>query len=275
MKKFFLLILLSAFLLSCNIFKKTENQLDYLKDIEQVALETSVKNSRSTIQPGDQLEIFFLAPDMDVVAPFNQSYSASAISAAAANPNRSLTSDITTGTGAGAGPSYVVDSDGFIQVNILGKIQTAGKNTEELRDELTEMITRYVKKPTVYVRYKNYRVSVMGEVNRPNTYQIPEGKITVLEALALAGDLTMYGKRDNVLVLRNVDGQIVNYRVDLNSANFINSPAYYLKQNDVVYVQPNTTREKTSRLDPNTNTYIAIGSIAISLASVLILLFRK
>lgn len=247
--------------------KTKQAEINYLKDIEQIAVETSVKNNRSTIQPADQLEIFVTARDMDVAAPFNQTFQSSTVSnSVPGGPQVTTSSQV---------PTYRVDSDGNINMNVLGKINTSGMNLEELRDELQNRLRRYIKDPVVSVKNINYKITVMGEVNKPDTYTIPDGNITILSALGLAGDLTMYGKRDNVLVVRNIDGEIIKQRVDLTSANFMNSPVYYLKQNDVVYVEANETKAKTSRLDPNTGTYIAIGGVVVSLASVLILLLRN
>lgn len=266
---------LAAFIILLGVSScKTQNpEYNYLKDIESIAVETSVKNSRSTIQPGDQLEIFVMAKDMDVTVPFNQSYSSSTTVSSAQRQGRATNGELSS-SGA-SGPVYLVDTDGFIHMNVIGKVSTAGLNLEELRDELQQVLSRYIKNPVVSVKNVNFKITVMGEVNKPDTYVIPDGKITILSALGLAGDLTMYGVRNNVLVVRNVDGEILKQRIDLTSANFINSPVYYLKQNDVVYVEANETKQKTSRLDPNTGTYIAIGGVVISLASVLILLFRK
>ncbi len=259
-----------AFASTCALFScaTQKSEINYMKDIEQIAVETSVKNSRTTIQSSDQLEIFVTARDMDVAAPFNQSFSSS-------TNTGTETKAISNGNASPQAPTYTVDSDGNINMNVLGKINTTGLNIEDLRDDLQNRLTRYIKNPIVNVKHANYKITVMGEVNKPDTYSVPDGKITILSALGLAGDLTMYGKRDNVLVVRNVDGEIMKQRIDLTSANFINSPVYYLRQNDVVYVEANETRAKTSRLDPNTGTYIAIGGIVVSLASVLILLIRN
>jgi len=115
----------------------------------------------------------------------------------------------------------------------------------------------------------------LGEVTKPGTYVIPDGNTTLLSALGLAGDLTPYGVRNNILIVRNNDGQINKERVDLTSANFINSPYYYLKQNDVVYVQPNSNREKASRVDPNTGLYISVASVIASITVGILALIKN
>lgn len=255
-----MLILMTVF--AC----KPRAELNYLKDIEQVAVETSLKNSRSTIQPGDQLIITVTARDMDVVRPFNQAYSSSANVVQYSSPSSNSQQQVMPV----AGPTYIVDTDGNISFPVIGKISTAGLNQEEFRDKIRGMLTRYIKDPVVDLKITNYKVTVLGEVTRPGTYVIPDGNVTVLSALGLAGDLTMYGVRQNVLVVRNIDGEISKQRIDLTSANFINSPVYYLKQNDVVYVESNETKQKTARLDPNTGIYISVASIVIGLLALLI-----
>ena len=113
---------------------------------------------------------------------------------------------------------------------------------------------------------------ILGEVNRPGTYNIPEAETTLLGALGMAGDLTIYGNRNDILVLRNSDGTISKERIDLTKADFINSPFFYLKQNDVVIVSPNETKQKVSRLDPNAGIYISVASIVVT---ILALIFKN
>ena len=252
------------FLSSCSSKKK----LDYLQNIESVALEASIKNAKSTIQPNDQLVIMVTAKDMDVVKPFNQNFSSGQIlqySLPSNNaPDQSQTSV--------SGPTYVVDSQGNIEFPVIGKINTENKTTEELRDILKKEISKYVLNPQVSVRNTNYKITVLGEVNRPGTYNIPEAQTTVLEVLGLAGDLTIYGNREGILVLRNIDGTMTKERINLTKADFINSPNFYLKQNDVIIVSPNETKQKTSRLDPNAGIYISVASIVVT---ILALIFKN
>ena len=265
-KKSFIIIFsfVLFFLSSCTSKKK----LDYLQNIESVALEASMKNAKSTIQPNDQLVIMVTAKDMDVVKPFNQNFSSGQIlqySLPSNNaPDQSQTSV--------SGPTYVVDSQGNIEFPVIGKINTENKTTEELRDILKKEISKYVLNPQVSVRNTNYKITVLGEVNRPGTYNIPDAQTTLLEVLGLAGDLSIYGNREDILVLRNIDGTMTKERIDLTKADFINSPYFYLKQNDVIIVSPNETKQKTSRLDPNTGIYISVASIVVT---ILALIFKN
>jgi polysaccharide export outer membrane protein len=267
MKKniFILLInLVFIFLNSCTSQKK----LDYLQNIENVALETSIKNAKSTIQPNDQLVILVTAKDMDVVKPFNQNFSSGQILQYSTASNNMPTQNQTSTSG----PTYMVDSQGNIEFPVIGKVNTENKTTEELRDILKKEISKYVVNPQVSVKNTNYKITVLGEVNRPGTYNIPEAQTTVLEVLGLAGDLTIYGNREGILVLRNIDGTMTKERIDLTKADFINSPYFYLKQNDVIIVSPNETKQKTSRLDPNAGIYISVASIVVT---ILALIFKN
>ncbi len=248
---------LSILLFSCG----AKQEINYMKDIENVALDNSIKNSRTTLQPGDQIIITVSAKDMDVVKPFNQVYSsASTITQYSQPSSNNLPQQIPV-----SGPTYSVDTDYNIVFPQIGKISVKDENIETLKVKLTNLIKEYVKDPIVDAKLINFRISVLGEVARPGTYVVPDGNTTLLSALGLAGDLTTYGVRTNVLVVRNVDGQFTKERIDLTSAQFINSPYYYLKQNDIIYVQPNANREKAARVDPNTGLYISVASVIASL----------
>ena len=267
MKKniFILLInLVFIFLNSCTSQKK----LDYLQNIENVALQASMKNAKSTIQPNDQLVILVTAKDMDVVKPFNQNFSSGQILQYSTASNNMPTQNQTSTSG----PTYIVDTQGNIDFPVIGKINTENKTTEELRDVLKKEISKYVLNPQVSVKNTNYKITVLGEVNRPGTYNIPEAQTTVLEVLGLAGDLTIYGNREDILVVRNIDGIMSKERIDLTKADFINSPFFYLKQNDVIIVSPNETKQKSSRLDPNAGIYISVASIVVT---ILALIFKN
>lgn len=258
--------------LSLAIFSCTPRQeINYMQDIENIALDNSIKNSRSTLQPGDRLIITVTAKDMDVVAPFNQNYSSSTtITQYSVPSSNNLPQQQPI-----SGPTYLVDTNGNITFPQIGEVSTTDENIETLKVKLTNLISEYVKSPVVEVKLTNFKVSVLGEVTKPGTYVIPDGNTSLLQALGLAGDLTVFGVRQNVLVIRNIDGQITKERIDLTSAQFINSPFYYLKQNDIIYVQPNANREKASRIDPNTGIYISIASVVASLAIGILALTRN
>lgn len=158
---------------------------------------------------------------------------------------------------------YLIDKDGEIDFPVVGKIKIAGLSSEELRVLLREKLADYLKDPIINIRLGNFTVTILGQVNRPGTYPVDGERITILEALGLAGDLNLKGVRENVLVIRDFDGTKVTTRIDLTQKEALNSPVYYLTQNDVVYVEPNQSAVTSSTLDNR-------ATIAISIASTLI-----
>lgn len=264
-KKIFVpLIALLLVLTSCKTKEKV-SQLNYLQNVENIATEVSQKTSRSTIQAGDQLSIIVTAKNMDVVKPFNQGYysSQNSIGPGGSTQNSNLEK------------SYLVNSEGNIDFPILGSVNTTQKTLEELKIELTERVSTYVKNPTINVKFLNFKVTILGEVARPGVYTITDVNSSILNAIGLAGDLTMYGKRDDILIVRNVNGQTTKDRLNLMDGNLITSPYYQLKQGDVIYVSATPTKDKTARLDPNTNVYIAVAGTIIGLAGIFITIFKK
>jgi polysaccharide biosynthesis/export protein len=272
MKGKLLMILLAIALVSCKTNPNAHNDLNYMQNIENVAIEASAKNSNNTIQTGDQLVILITAKDMDVVKPFNQNYSSSEVihtnsSAGGNTPNQGATS-IT-------GPTYIVDNEGDIDMPILGKINTIDKTLVQFKDDIKERLTRFIINPTVNVRLVNFKVTVLGEVNRQGDYTIANGQATIWNALGMAGDLTMYGKRDDILVIRTENGTVTHGRVNLHDANLINSPYYNLKQGDAIIVSTNSSRAALAKQNPNTGLYLTAASIGITAIAVVISLFKK
>lgn len=137
---------------------------------------------------------------------------------------------------------YLVDKDGNIVLPLIGKMNVKGKSTEDVRTLVTEKAAQFYKDPVVNVRFVNFKITVLGEVARPSTYVMPNEKVTLLDALGMAGDLTIFGKRENVLLIREKDGKKEFVRFNLNNTNLFASPYYYLQQGDVVYVEPNKSK---------------------------------
>lgn len=261
-----LIVLINFLVFSCT----SKKELNYMKNIDDLATEASIASvsASSTIQSGDQLGIIITADDMEVVAPFNLNPSPTEIIT-----NTLPSSNIQVRGNQTQVPTYIVKTDGTIDFPILGKLDTKGKTIEEFSEVIKQKMKKYVIKPVVVsVNTLNYKVTVLGQVSRPGTYTINDGQATLLSALGLAGDLTNYALRDNVLVVRNENGQITKTRVDLTKADFINSPFYKIKQNDVIYVSGNETIAKTSRLDPNAGIYISVASIVVT---ILALVFKN
>ena len=165
---------------------------------------------------------------------------------------------------------YLIDEFGMIDFPVIGKIKIAGLSPEETRTLLRERLSEYIRDPIINIRLNNFTVTVLGQVNRPGTYPVLGEKITILEALGLAGDMDIKGKRENVLVIRDFDGTKVYTRIDLTKKDAFNSPVYYLTQNDVVYVEPNNSAIKTSSLDSRASIMVSIISTLITSTVILI-----
>jgi polysaccharide export outer membrane protein len=137
---------------------------------------------------------------------------------------------------------YLVDPDGNIQLPLVGKIKVVGLSSANARDLIQEKLKNFLKEPTVAVRFLNFKVSVLGEVTRPSMFSIPNEQMTITEALSLAGDITIYGRRDNVMVIRETNGKREFGRINMNQRDLFKSPFYYLHPNDVIYVEPGKAR---------------------------------
>ena len=173
---------------------------------------------------------------------------------------------------------YLVDNNGYINFPIVGKIHVAGLTKTECEDLVKSKIQPYLSRtenPLVAVRMSSYRVTVTGEVNRPGVIPVSTEKMSIMEALAEAGDLTIYGKRENVMLIReDANGEKHNVRLNLKDANVINSPYYYLQQNDVVYVEPNNVKARNSEIGSSTTIWFSVIGILTSLTSLLFTVLR-
>ena len=167
--------------------------------------------------------------------------------------------------------NYLVDKQGYINYPVIGKIQLKGLNKQQATDKMTQLVSDYVKDPIINIRFTNFKVTVIGEVQNPNSFIIPTEKVTILEAIGLAGDLTVYGKRENVLLIREKEGLRTAIRLNLNDKNLLASPYFFLQQNDVIYIEPYKT--KAIQADSNPRTF-AIVSSALSLLIVAIVNLR-
>jgi len=248
------LLVLTLLLFSCTPRK----EIVYYQNIERTTFKEKTNSYEVKIQPDDLLMIIVSAEDPEIAAPFNlKSYTS-------VNPNKQ---DV---AGAQATQLYLVDSNGFIEFPILGRIKVSGMERSQLVQLFQEKIASYIKNPIINIRIMNFKVSIQGEVTLPGTYTIASERITLIEALAMAKDLTIYGKRDNILVIREIDGIKTYNRVDITKADFMNSPYYYLAQNDVVYIEPNKNKVNGSAVGPNTGVLISITSLIITLVTLIV-----
>lgn len=166
---------------------------------------------------------------------------------------------------------YLVDKDGTINFPVIGRIVLGGLTKDEAQQKMTDLIKAHVKNPIVNVRFKNFKITVIGEVAKPSTFIVETEKINVLEALGLAGDMTAFGRRENVLIIREKDGIRTAVRINLNDATVLNSPYFYLQQNDVVYVEPNN-KVKVADTAPG-NRFLGLWSAIITTAGFVAIAF--
>jgi polysaccharide export outer membrane protein len=249
----FLLIFL---LFSC----ASRKDLVYYQGIDGISAPEKSSSYEIKVQPDDLLVIIVSAEDPESAMPFNLHVVAlqgSGIQGANA-------------IGQQMQQSYLVDASGFIEFPVLGKLKVGGLIRSEVHEMLQQKIGVYIKNPIINFRITNFKVSVQGEVNAPGTYNIDSERITLIEALSKARDLTIYGKRDNILIIRDIDGVKSYNRVDITTADFINSPFYYLAQNDVVYVEPNKNRINGAAIGANSGVLISISSLLITLITLII-----
>jgi len=165
---------------------------------------------------------------------------------------------------------YIIDKNGEIDFPVLGAVKLVGLSPEEAKATLQDKLSAYLKDPIINIRLKNFSITVLGEVNRPGTYPVNGEQITVLEALGLANDLTIKGLRKNVMVIRDFNGTKVYTRIDLTKKESLNSPVYYLTQNDVVYVEPNESAVNSSAFDSRVSIWVSIASVLITSTVLLI-----
>ncbi|MGM1057518.1 MAG: polysaccharide biosynthesis/export family protein [Bacteroidota bacterium] len=248
-----LAILSLIFLNSCVSGKK----ITYFQNMEQLEQLAETTKTGLSIKPNDLITISVAAYNMEAALPFNLTVAGAATGGGDAGLRVGGTQQL---------QPFLVDSDGNIEFPQLGTLKVAGMNRQELSGKLKTLISEYVKEPIVNVRIVNFQVSVLGEVNRPGTFSVPDEYLSLPKALGLAGDMSIYGQRENVLVVREENGQKTYAYLDLTDANVMNSPYYYLKQNDMVYVEPNNAQKQGAGYNRNSTVYISIASVLISLA---------
>lgn len=174
------------------------------------------------------------------------------------------------------GQGFPVNAKGCIDYPVFGEMKVSGLTAVALEDSIKSRLIEggHIKDAIVAVKLVNFKISVMGEVNRPGVFPIPSERVTVLEAISMAGDMSVYGRRDKVLVVREEDGQRDMHYLDVNSTALFNSPYYYLKQNDLIYVEPNQAKAAQSEYDPRLPVILTGASVLTSLVSLIILIAK-
>jgi polysaccharide export outer membrane protein len=272
--------LLSIILPSCF----STRQVTYMQGSFDTAALSQIKIPEAVIRPGDLLSIVVYSDNPEATALFNQSvitYSAST-GAASSGSGGGGAGGASGGTGSNAGasgpsaptaPGYQVDEVGNIQFQGLGLIHVQGLTKAQLKDTLDSRLMPYLKNPYYNIRYLNYRFTMLGEVQHPGIFSIPGEHISMLEAIGLAGDLTLYGRRDNVLIIRENEGKRAWARLDLTKPQIMNSPFFYLQQNDVVYIE--ATKKKLVANDQATIRTVTIAASIISTFAIIATLLKK
>lgn len=242
----------------------SSKKISYLQDSGEHFNQKIEQDYELKILPDDLLSIMVNSKDAELVQMFNLPI----VRHDFAGPG-------TGGGGAGYVLGYTVNQSGVIDFPQLGTIEVQGRTRSELAAYIKEQLIAggYVKDPVVTVQFLNFRVSVLGEVNRPGAFNLKSDRVTVLDAISEAGDLTIYGKRENVRVIREENGERSIATLDLKSAAIFQSPYYYLRQNDIVYVEPNKVKAGQSEINQNRSigTLASITSVLISLA---VLIFK-
>ena len=247
--------ILAVLLCSCHASEK----IIYLQDLELDREEAIVNPKDITVQPRDQISIVVSCKEPQLAMLFNLVEVTNRLGSQNTGRMSSRQGDVS---------GYTVDADGYIEFPILGRIYVAGMTRKQIADLIKDKLVSedWIKDPTVTVEFLNLHFSVLGEVARPGQYAINDDRINLLEAISLAGDLTIMGVRSAVYVIREDNGKRIAYKVDLRSKDLFDSPVYYLQQNDIIYVEPNKIRAGQSTANENA---VRSVSLWVSLASVI------
>jgi polysaccharide biosynthesis/export protein len=255
-----LALLLSAVILSCS----TPKNISYMEGVAD-GVELADREQTIKVQAGDKISIVVKSKDPQLSELFNLPVTSYRVGSTVGGSSSQQIS------------CYSVTTDGCIDFPVLGKVKVEGMTREQIAEMVKQRLVAesMVKDPVVTVEFENLHFSVMGEVNNPGQYSIDRDKVSLLDALSKAGDLTIYGRRDNVLVIRQQEGKKRVYRIDLTNADSImNSPASYLQQNDVVYVDPNNVRKRQATVNGNnvlsTSFWVSVASLLTSIAVLLV-----
>ena len=260
---------------SCSSHK----ELAYISDAERDSAQQILTTYAHTIHPGDLLYIYVNSEVMESVVPFNQethieALEMSRLNMAGGSNGEQQISDTYRNRTQRQVTGYLVDEQGFITFPVLGKINVAGLQHDSVESIIQKRLIsgEYVIDPVVTVSPMNFRVSVVGEVRNPKELHITGERLTIFEALAMCGDITVDGRRENVIVIREKEGSVIPIEIDLTKKTLFNSEAYYLQQNDIVYVEQTDKKKRKAISDPNlhqdVDSYVRIGSSLIRVAYV-------
>ncbi len=262
MKRLIFILLLGALSVSCG----SQKRVLYFQDLDHKAVMDIAESHQIRIKPLDRLTIVVNSKDPELAAPFN---TASSYNSLTGSPISTINGNYGSTT---ALQVRTVDEQGMLDFPILGKICCAGKTRSELAADIARAIREggHIADPTVNIQFADMHVSVIGEVARPGTYNITNDRITLLDALSMAGDLTIYAVRNDITVIREENGKRTFASIDLQSKDLFDSPYFYLQQNDQIYVRPNRFRASAGEVNPNRSFYISLVSTFVSVATLII-----
>jgi polysaccharide export outer membrane protein len=248
-------LLLALLLNACSARK----EIAYFNDISKTSSAKEQGVSDLIYHMGDILSVQIVASELESTLPFNL-------------PDLSTGSQLPNYTnGIASQQGYLIDKLGNIELPVIGLVRASGLKRHELISEIKDKLKPHIKNPVVHIRLLNFKITVLGDVRSPGTFTIPNERISILEAIGIAGDLNITAIRKNVLVIRETDSVKTSYRLDLTSSSILNSPVYYLQQNDVVYVEPNRAQRNSGSINSRAGILISAASLFLSI----IILFSK
>lgn len=262
-KKIICAVVAAFILCSCGSSK----EIAYFQDLE--AGSVAINTEHTIIRPGDILVITVTSSKPELAVPYNllsvrTSLTNSGTSTAGLSGNSTNTTRELEG--------YLVDDNGNIEFPMLGSINVTGKTKKELAVMFVEILSDFMPDPVVTISIANYKITVLGEVTKPGNYSITHDRPTLLDALGMAGDMTVYGNRTNILIIRESDGQRESARLDIKSKDVLKSPYFYLQQNDVIVVEPISAKARSrSQFVQNTPLFVSLSSLLLSILTIFIL----
>lgn len=257
MYRFFLILSVGVglFLTSCNTAKKVPYFHNISDSVNTVSRVPHGSFAEPRIAPKDILQVHIQTIDPQTHNVFNQN-----------STTETVGFQQTTG--------YLVDKEGYIELPVVGRLKVEGLTTTEAKKVIREKAGRYYKEPVVNVRFSNFYVTLLGEVANPGRYIVTNEKVSVIDALGMAGDMTVYGRRDNIMLIREENGEKIFVRYNMNDTEFLNSPYFYLNSGDVLYIEPNKAKSRTATTDVSKDRYFTLGASVLSLAVSIILITR-
>lgn len=215
----------------------TPKNVTYFQELENLDVISIENKDKIRYQPHDIVSIKISAPDPETVLPFNSNL----------NINTETENNGNTQANSAKVPTYLIDAEGIIEFPVIGNLKIAGLTNVETKNMIKDSLKSYVNNPIVSVKLENFKVMILGEVNNPGPYSINNEQATIIDAIGLAGDLGIRGKRKDITVLRKQNNKQIVYKIDLTSKDIFNSPVYYLAQDDIIYIEPNKYRIKDSK----------------------------